>query len=64
MTELEQRARKLLAAEYKADGVNNFADKILTQPFELLNRGEKRALRAIAAALQAQYGDVAEVEEI
>jgi hypothetical protein len=53
-TELERRARELLAAEYRADGVDDFADEVLKRPFELLNRDEKRALRAIVAALQAQ----------
>src|SRR5688500_1721888 len=62
-TELEQRARELFAAEYRADGFGNFADEVLTRPFELLNRDEKRALRAIAAALQAQQQRIAEAPQ-
>jgi hypothetical protein len=50
--ETERLARELLAAEYRADGLQPIADDVLTRPFELLNSDEKLAIRAIVAALQ------------
>ena len=53
--DLEQRARKLLAAEYERDGKNGSADHIRTQP---LLPNKARAVRAIAAALRQQPAPV------
>lgn len=55
MTDIEHKARELLAAEYERDGKAGAADHIRTQP---LLPNKARAVRAIAAALRQQPAPV------